>query len=135
MLFTVCLIIIEQSWELISNTQIFSARFLLNLIILLAKTKTMIILQEEDNDKGAFYIEERGNRLAEMDYHIDKGRMVIDHTEVDESLRGRNIGFSLVERGVEYATEKHYRIIPFCTYAKKVIESTDRFKAILQEQQ
>ena len=91
----------------------------------------MIILQEEDNNTGAFYIEERGNRLAEMTYQVDNDRMIINHTEVDESLRGRNVGFSLVERGVEYARAKEYKILPYCSYAKKVIESTDRFQDVL----
>ncbi len=69
-----------------------------------------------------FYIEQNGEELAEMPYTIEKGRMVIQHTEVDKSLRGNNIGFQLVERGVEYARQEHLKILPVCKYAKKVLQ-------------
>ena len=91
----------------------------------------MIILHKEDNNKGSFYLEENGEQVAEMTYRIEKGKMVIDHTEVDESLRGKDVGFQLVENGVEYAREKHLKVLPVCQFAKKVIERTKEFQDIL----
>lgn len=91
----------------------------------------MLILQKEENNKGSFYIEEEDNQLAEMTYSIEKDRMIIDHTEVDESLRGNNVGFQLVENGVNYAREKNLKIIPLCRFARKVIESTEGFQDVL----
>ncbi len=60
----------------------------------------MIIQHKEDGNEGMFYIEQNGEELAEMTYTVEKGKMVIRHTEVDESLRGKNIGFELVKQGV-----------------------------------
>jgi uncharacterized protein len=91
----------------------------------------MIILHKEENNKGLFYLEENGKQVAEMTYKIEKDKLVIDHTEVDESLRGKNVGFQLVESGVEYAREKHLKVLPICKFAKKVIERTKEFQNIL----
>lgn len=91
----------------------------------------MIILQREDGNEGAFYLEENGEELAEMVYTKEKDRMIIKHTEVNESLRGKNIGFKLVEQGVEYARKAHLKIVPVCKFAKKVIERNKRFADVL----
>ena len=91
----------------------------------------MTIQQQGDSNEGAFYIEQNGEALGEMTYTIENGNMIIDHTEVDESLRGKNIGHQLVEQGVEYARQQQLKIIPLCTYAKAVIENTEEFQDVL----
>lgn len=91
----------------------------------------MAILHREDKNEGVFYLEENGETLAEMVYKKEKGKMIIQHTEVDESLRGKNIGFQLVERGVDYAKEAHWKIVPLCTFAKKVLERNKQFADVL----
>jgi len=91
----------------------------------------MTILHREDKNEGVFYLEENGETLAEMVYKKENGKMIIQHTEVDESLKGKNIGFQLVERGVNYAREAHLKIVPLCTFAKKVIERNKQFADIL----
>lgn len=91
----------------------------------------MIILQKEDGNEGMFYLEKDGETIAEMIYRKEKDRIIISHTEVDESLRGQNIGFQLVERGVEYAREANVHIVPLCRFAKKVIERNKDFQDIL----
>jgi predicted GNAT family acetyltransferase len=91
----------------------------------------MIIQHKEEGNSGTFYIEDKGEVIAEMTYQKDKNKMVIDHTEVDESLRGKNVGYELVERGVEYAREAHLRIVPICKFAKSVIERTEKFQDVL----
>ncbi|WP_018612130.1 GNAT family N-acetyltransferase [Segetibacter koreensis] len=91
----------------------------------------MIIQHKEDGNEGTFFIEQNGEELAEMTYTIEKGKMVIDHTEVDESLRGKDVGFRLVEQGVEYARQEKLKILPICEFADKVLQSTDKFKDML----
>jgi predicted GNAT family acetyltransferase len=91
----------------------------------------MVIHQKEDAHEGTFYVEENGKRLAEMVYTKEKGRMMIQHTEVDESMRGKNVGFQLVERGVEFARETKLKIVPLCRFAKKVIETHKAFQDVL----
>lgn len=91
----------------------------------------MVILQKENSDEGVFYLEQNGEVLAEMEYKKQPGKLVIQHTEVEESLRGKNIGFELVEQGVKYARESGLKIIPLCHFAKEVIERHQEFHDVL----
>lgn len=91
----------------------------------------MLIQHSEDKNRGVFYIAQNGEELAEMTYTIEKGKMVITHTEVDESLRGKNIGFQLVEHGVEFARQKNLTVLPLCEFADKVIYTTHEFQDVL----
>lgn len=50
------------------------------------------------------------------------GFMIIDHTEVSDELRGKNVGYQLVHTAVEYARANHIKIIPLCPFAKSVFD-------------
>lgn len=91
----------------------------------------MQIQRDEHGRKGAFYIEENGERIAELSYIKNKGTMTIDHTETAEKLRGEGIGEDMVRAAVEYARENHLKIKPACPYARKVIERTPEFQDVL----
>lgn len=92
----------------------------------------MEIQQEEHGRKGAFFIEEDGEWIAEMSYIRTGGdSMTIDHTEVDPKLGGQGIGRKLVEAGVEFARNNGLKIKPLCPYARKVIETTPEFGDVL----
>jgi predicted GNAT family acetyltransferase len=91
----------------------------------------MIILHKENENEGTFYIQGKEQPLAEMVYTKEKDKMVIQHTEVDELLRGKNIGFQLVEQGVEYARDANLKIVPLCKFAKKIIEGHKAFQNVL----
>ncbi|HYJ38202.1 MAG TPA: GNAT family N-acetyltransferase [Chitinophagaceae bacterium] len=82
---------------------------------------------------GKFYVEEEGEIKAELIYKFPSSPiMIIEHTEVNESLKGKNVGFQLVKRAVEYARENHLKIIPFCPYAKSVFEREKDFGDVLK---
>jgi predicted GNAT family acetyltransferase len=83
----------------------------------------MLIKQEQHGSKGSFYVEENGNRLAEMTYKMtDDALMIIEHTEVADELRGKNVGYQLVHTAVEYARTNHIKILPLCPFAKSVFD-------------
>jgi uncharacterized protein len=83
----------------------------------------MLIQQEDDGKRGAFFIEENGERLAEMAYvWAGKELFIIDHTEVSDKLAGKGAGKQLVHRAVEFAREKNVQIKPLCPFALSVFE-------------
>ena len=50
----------------------------------------MEIQQSDDGKKGAFYIEQDGERLAEMTYvWAGETKFIIEHTEVSDKLAGK----------------------------------------------
>ena len=92
----------------------------------------MQIQRDEHGQKGAFYIDEDGEWIAELTYIKNNGTMTIDHTEIDEKLRGEGIGQDMVKAAVEYARESGLKIKAVCPYAKKVIEGTPEFQDVLE---
>ena len=94
----------------------------------------MEILQSREDKNGSFYIQKE-TLLAELTYSFPQEKVMrIDHTEVDESLKGLDIGKQLVERAIEFAREKSYKIIPRCSFAKAVMEKRkEEFSDVLMD--
>ena len=83
----------------------------------------MLFQYTETGNKGKFFIKTDGNDLAEMTYLLpEPGIMIIDHTEVSDTLKGKNVGYRLVSCGAEYAREKHFKIISLYPFANAVIK-------------
>jgi predicted GNAT family acetyltransferase/uncharacterized Fe-S cluster protein YjdI len=83
----------------------------------------MEIKQHEDGPKGKFFIEESEEVLAQMTYvWSGDDRIIIDHTEVSEKLKGKSAGKLLLAQAVAFAREKGIKILPLCPFAKAVFE-------------
>ena len=92
----------------------------------------MKILRKEHGKRGAFFIEKDGEWIAELSYTREGQRkLIIDHTEVDQSLRGRGIARKMVETAVKFARRDNLLIKATCPYAKKVLESSEEYEDIL----
>lgn len=82
--------------------------------------------------KGTFAYEPDGHRLAEMTYTMTgPNRMIIDHTEVDPSLKGQGVGLKLLETLVGYVRENGISVIPLCPYAKAMLTRHNEWHDIL----
>jgi predicted GNAT family acetyltransferase len=94
----------------------------------------MLIQQKQDGSKGSFYIEEDRITLAEMTYSMTgTDLMIIDHTEVSDALRGKNIGYQLVKTAVEFARKNNIKILPLCPFANSVFKKKkDEFADVLR---
>jgi len=92
----------------------------------------MDIQLRDDGKKGRFGIESDGNVLAEMTcVWAGPNKIIIDHTIVDKSLQGKNIGKQLVHRAVLFAREKHIKILPLCPFASAVFAQTLDYEDVL----
>lgn len=92
----------------------------------------MEINQKDDGKKGMFYIESDGKIVAEMDYvWAGDQRIIVDHTQIDESMRGKSVGKQLLHRVVLFAREKNVKILPLCPFAKSVFERTSEYNDVL----
>lgn len=92
----------------------------------------MEIQREEHGKRGAFFIDEDGEWIAELTY-IKSGdsEITIDHTEVDKKLTGEGIGEDLVNAAVAYARANGLKIKTTCSYAKKVLKANADFHDVL----
>ncbi len=92
----------------------------------------MNIQNQEHGAKGTFFIERDGEWVAEMTYRKSgDDTIIIDHTEVDDSLKGKGVGKDLVKAGVEFARKNNLKIVAQCTFAKKVIDETPEYQDVL----
>ena len=92
----------------------------------------MLIQQKQVGHKGKFYVQENGKELAEMVYNLPSiDKMIIEHTEVSDELRGKNVGAQLVMNAVEYARANNMKIIPLCTFAKSVFDRKAEIQDVL----
>ena len=92
----------------------------------------MEIKQEESGSKGTFFVEAAGERLAYMTYSkAGPNRIIIDHTEVSEALKGKNAGKQLVTAAVEYARKNKIKILPLCPFARSVFDRVKEFGDVL----
>lgn len=85
------------------------------------------------NNQDRFYMGESEDKaLAEVTFkrHSDKV-IILDHTYVNRSLRGRGIGKILVDRVVAYARENNLKIIPTCPFAKDIMEMSPSYADVL----
>lgn len=75
-----------------------------------------IELKLQDNGRGAFVIEEGQERVAEMALAIQRGNLIVFHTEVSEKLKGQGIAKQLFDRMVSYAREQKLKVVPLCPF-------------------
>lgn len=92
----------------------------------------MEIQHLEKNNKGVFFVRENGKRLAEMTYsRASESMIIIDHTEVSETLKGKGVGLQLVTEAVKYARENQQKILPLCPFAKSFFDKNQKIQDVL----
>ncbi len=67
-------------------------------------------------NRGAFLLEEDGEKLAEMVVAVDDENLIVYHTEVNPKAEGKGLAKILLNAMVNYAREKQLKVIPLCPY-------------------
>jgi hypothetical protein len=79
-----------------------------------------------------FYIgDDEANPLAKITFIYKADNLVIEHTIVNDSLKGQGVAKTLVEAVVTFAKQEKVKIIPVCDYAKKVLTQDDTYRDVL----
>jgi uncharacterized protein len=86
---------------------------------------------ERSGHRGAFVIAQAGKRLAEMTYTVAGARVIIDHTNVDDALRGTGAGKKLVHAAVEWARAENVMLLPLCPFARSVFDKNPDYSDVL----
>jgi predicted GNAT family acetyltransferase len=92
----------------------------------------MLIQNKKVGNKGMFYVQQDGEILAEMVYSMAApDKMIIEHTEVNDKLKGQNVGKQLVHHAVEFARANNIKIIPLCPFTNSVFKRTPAYSDVL----
>ena len=91
------------------------------------------IRQEEAHGRGVFFIDINGERVALQTYRrVDANHVVIDHTQVDDSLRGRGVARRLLDASVAWARTTGTRVAATCPYAKAQFDKDPTIRDVLE---
>lgn len=94
----------------------------------------MLIQHRQHDNRGIYYIEEDGNILAEIIYTTPSpDRVIIEHTEVSDELKGQNVGFQLVNHLVEHARINQQKVLLVCPFAKSIFDKKPDFQDVLAD--
>lgn len=66
--------------------------------------------------RGAFLLNENGEKLAEMVVAIDEEFLFVYHTEVNPNQEGKGLAKILLNSMVAYARAHHIKVVPLCPY-------------------
>ena len=92
-----------------------------------------IEITREDGETGGRYVARLDGHEAEMTYsRAGAKRIIIDHTEVPDALRGKAVGRALVERVVMDARAEGFKIIPLCPFAKATRQTHTEGQDVVQ---
>ena len=88
---------------------------------------------EEDPPRGRFkLVDDAGGMLGEMTFSRARDDLIIiDHTEVDESLRGKHGGLRLFEGMVAWARETGTQIMSTCPFTNSMFERDPSSRDVL----
>lgn len=88
-------------------------------------------------EKNRIYVKNEKNEkeiLAEVTFpNIDENIVEINHTFVDETLRGKGVANQLLEKLTEYMLENNLKCIPTCTYAISWFEKNPEKKNLISK--
>lgn len=91
-----------------------------------------LVEHEAQGHRGAFFIEEDGERLGAMTYtRANPSLIVIDHTEVSAVLKGQGAGRRLLDALVAWARETQTKVVPVCPFAKAQFEKDASLRDVL----
>jgi predicted GNAT family acetyltransferase len=89
------------------------------------------IAHERSAHRGAFVVDRDGRRLASLSYTVAGATVILDHTDVDDSLRGTGAGRQLVKAAVDWARAEKQRLMPLCPFARSVFDKTPEYGDVL----
>ena len=90
------------------------------------------IQHEEDEARGAFFIEIDGERVAEMAYRrANPARITVIHTEVRESLSGQGVGRTLLDALVAWARATDTKVVATCPYVRAQFQRDPSIQDVL----
>ncbi len=93
---------------------------------------TLAVQHVVNGHRGAFFLEQAGARVAELTYsRVSPSVVMLDHTEVSDSLRGQGAGRQLLDAAVQWARQHQTKFIPVCPFAKSQFDKDPTIADVL----
>ena len=95
-------------------------------------TQEEIIINFNQRESRSIALNE-GNITGYCQYKEENNIWSITHTVVKQEFGGRGIAKRLVLAVIDEARKNNKKINPICSYAKKMMESSDEYKDVLNQ--
>ena len=89
------------------------------------------IRHEGSEHGGAFLMEQEGRQIGELHYQRAGARIIVTHTEVAYDMREKGLGQLLIDAAVEWARAENLKIVPLCSYARRVLADSPKYSDVL----
>ena len=87
------------------------------------------VVFEESAHRSAAYDNEK--HIGECEFNVSNAMWEISHTGVRPAYGGQGIARRLVEKVIEEARIRGVKILPLCSYAKKMIETNEEYRDVM----
>ena len=78
---------------------------------------------KETETKGTFTYFNQELKGGEMTFSkAGLGRIIIDHTEVEDDFRGKGVGLALVEFAANLVRARKIKMLPLCPFTKATLQ-------------
>lgn len=84
-------------------------------------------------DLQRFEMQTEGH-LAFTSYTPEGDRVIFEHTDVPDALRGRGVAAILVRAALDEARHRHWKIVPRCSFVAGFIERNPEFADVVDRQ-
>lgn len=74
-----------------------------------------------NQDKKRFEVQ-LGDKMAFIDYILEKGRLVLLHTEVPPAFEGKGIAGKMARAALEFARNNNLQVISLCSYVSVYLQ-------------
>lgn len=74
-----------------------------------------------------------GDKMAFMDYSLEKNRIVFLHTEVPPAYEGRGIAAMMVKAAMEHARAGKLRVISLCSYVSVYLQRHPEYHHLIEK--
>ena len=92
----------------------------------------MAIIHKQHTQQGEFNWISQAQKQGELTYKwVGNDKISIDHTWVDPALRGQGVARQLLDAAVDFARQRHIKIIPRCSYAVAVFQRDQTLSDVL----
>lgn len=88
---------------------------------------------KKSGNGGVITLNNESEEIGRLTYTIfpEDHKLIISFVLVHPKFEGRGMGKFLVEEGIRFARENHWKIYPHCSYARSVMHRMEDAKDIL----
>lgn len=87
-----------------------------------------------NNEKRSRFESEIDGQIAHVDYRFDKGDIILLHTFVPESLRGKGIASDLAKFVLEYVKEHQLKAVVYCPAIAKYLKQHPEYEVLVDKE-